>query len=165
MADTNPPDSPPVTQQITPSPKGPGANQTIDESQTQISPQVKSLQRLEYELNADLYRGVILLPLDVRVAAQQVVALQGYGTLVASNGIPGNYLVEEHVLTLESSSDATSELIIRGCQNVDALYNVPGATGSPATAQSNNVQSPGGSQAGGSSIPGASPSQNQGPEL
>ncbi|SRR5258708_3160289 len=118
MPDTVPPASPPVTQQITPSPAGPAANKTIDDSQTQISPQVRSLQRLEYELNADLFRGTILLPLDVRVAAQQVVTLQGFGTLVE-----GNWLVEEHILTLESSSNATSDLVVRKTQDVSALYN------------------------------------------
>jgi hypothetical protein len=162
-APTDPPSSPPPTPAITPSPPGPGASKTIDESAAQISAQQKSLQRLIYEMNADLLRAQITVDADVTVAAQQVLALQGFGA-----DLDGNWLLEDHTIVLSSNSNALSELTMRKCQNVAALYQIPGASSGNSAAQpSQDVTSPlGGSSVPGAASPAAGGSQvNQGPEL
>jgi hypothetical protein len=161
-APTIPPSSQPTTAPITPSPLGPYISETIDESGTQISAQQKSLQRLIYELNCDLLRAQIWVDTDITVAAQQVLALQGFGT-----DLDGNYLIEEHVIVLSSSSNALSELTMRKCQNVAALYQIPGGgSGNSAAQPSQDVTSPGGSSIPGAASPAAGGSLvNQGPEL
>jgi hypothetical protein len=140
-APTIPPGSQPATQPITPSPLGPTAVQTLDQSVTATQPQVQNLQRLEWQLNGDLNRGVLVLPMDINVAAQVVVEIQGFGAP------DGNWIVEDHTLSFYSSSDAVSELSLRKTQDIAALYNVPVSTPQTATqgpAAQPGVQSPGG---------------------
>jgi hypothetical protein len=155
-APTVPPDSPPATPAITPSPAAPFISDTIDENAASYVAVQKSLERLIYELNADLNRAVITIPLDLNIAAQQVLQLKGFGNA------DGNWLIEHHRLILSGSSSAWSELTLRACQNVAALYQIPGPNPLPTAPQTNNPTSP---IAAGSGTTTLNNAVNQGPEL
>jgi hypothetical protein len=134
---TIPPASQPATPTITPSPLGPYISKTIDENSSAFVYQQKNLQRLIYELNADLARATITIPVDLTIAAQQVLQLSGFGT-----DIDGNWLIETHDIILSSSSNAESVLTMRKCQDVAALYAIPGAISpNPSAQQTNNPTS------------------------
>jgi hypothetical protein len=154
---TVPPDSPPTTAAITPSPAAPFISDTIDENAASFVAVQKTLQRVMYELNADLERAVITIPLDLNIAAQQVLQLSGFGS-----AIDGNWLIEHHRLILSGSSSAWSELTLRACQNVAALYQIPGPNPNPSAQQTNDPTSP---IAAGSGTTTLNNAVNQGPEL
>jgi hypothetical protein len=63
---------------------------------------------------------------------------------------------------MTSSSDALSEIIVRKCQNVNFLYNIPGPSTLPTAPQTNNPTSP---IAAGSGTTTLNNAVNQGPEL
>jgi hypothetical protein len=116
MPATTPPTSPVTTPALTPPPAPPTAAQTIDGSQNNVAPNIKSLQRLEYELNADLHRGIVVMPLDLNISAWLIAKIPNAGP-----EFTGNWIIESHVIDLSSSEHAISDVEMRKCQNIAAL--------------------------------------------
>lgn len=141
-APATPPASSPATPPLVVPPQLPNASQTKDDSQINISQMAMFLQRALYEANKDLFRANIEFPLDLNIAPFLCCFLPGSSAAVPFGVIPptggnilpglagnagwppdyaGKWIIENVTLTMESTSDALTDIEMRMAQNVAAL--------------------------------------------